>query len=147
MQLCLRGSYLSDLQNGLGAFILQCKRLDFHYCDWAGSSRGMKYASFLPQSNSLSLGAVLTNNFPSKCFPQIKPSSLFFKSSSSDRDPNIASSTQTSCRERPLYQWPRESHLRAEFGKGASSAESRAINASQWGEEQKDQREECYIRE
>lgn len=25
----------------MGAFILQCKRLDFHYCDWAGSSRGM----------------------------------------------------------------------------------------------------------
>ncbi|KAL8694455.1 MAG: hypothetical protein Q9218_000867 [Villophora microphyllina] len=32
-------------QNGIGAFILQCKRLDFHYCDWAGSSRGMN--SFL----------------------------------------------------------------------------------------------------
>lgn len=30
-------------QNGVGAFILQCKRLDFHYCDWAGSSKGMKY--------------------------------------------------------------------------------------------------------
>lgn len=29
-------------QNGVGAFILQCKRLDFHYCDWAGSSRGLK---------------------------------------------------------------------------------------------------------
>ncbi|KAL2362327.1 hypothetical protein RJZ56_004747 [Blastomyces dermatitidis] len=29
-------------RNGVGAFILQCKRLDFHYCDWAGSSRGMK---------------------------------------------------------------------------------------------------------
>ncbi|PSN66543.1 hypothetical protein BS50DRAFT_554908 [Corynespora cassiicola Philippines] len=28
-------------QNGVGAFILQCKKLDFHYCDWAGSSRGM----------------------------------------------------------------------------------------------------------
>ncbi|KAK4901205.1 39S ribosomal protein L51, mitochondrial [Elasticomyces elasticus] len=28
-------------QNGVGAFILQCRRLDFHYCDWAGSSRGM----------------------------------------------------------------------------------------------------------
>jgi large subunit ribosomal protein L43 len=28
-------------QNGVGAFILQCKRIDFHYCDWAGSSRGM----------------------------------------------------------------------------------------------------------
>lgn len=28
-------------QNGVGSFILQCKRLDFHYCDWAGSSAGM----------------------------------------------------------------------------------------------------------
>jgi large subunit ribosomal protein L43 len=25
----------------VGAFVLPCKRLDFHYCDWAGSSRGM----------------------------------------------------------------------------------------------------------
>ena len=32
---------LSTAQNGVGAFILQCKRLSFHYCDWAGSSRGM----------------------------------------------------------------------------------------------------------
>ncbi|KAF7510298.1 hypothetical protein GJ744_006794 [Endocarpon pusillum] len=32
-------------QNGLGAFIVQCKRLDLHYCDWYGSSRGMN--SFL----------------------------------------------------------------------------------------------------
>ncbi|MCJ1463512.1 39S ribosomal protein L51, mitochondrial [Pseudocyphellaria aurata] len=32
---------LSTSQNGIGAFILQCKRLDFHYCDWAGSSKGM----------------------------------------------------------------------------------------------------------
>lgn len=29
------------LQNGVGAFVLQCKRLDFHYCDFGGSSRGM----------------------------------------------------------------------------------------------------------
>ncbi|KAK5115832.1 hypothetical protein LTR85_009426 [Meristemomyces frigidus] len=28
-------------QNGVGAFILQCKRIDLHYCDWAGSSKGM----------------------------------------------------------------------------------------------------------
>ncbi|KAL8400387.1 hypothetical protein RB594_000687 [Gaeumannomyces avenae] len=28
-------------QNGVGAFIMQCKRLEFHYCDWAGSSKGM----------------------------------------------------------------------------------------------------------
>lgn len=31
----------NESQNGVGAFILQCKKLDFHYCDWAGSSRGM----------------------------------------------------------------------------------------------------------
>ncbi|KAF3770333.1 hypothetical protein M406DRAFT_66747 [Cryphonectria parasitica EP155] len=28
-------------RNGVGAFVLQCKKMDFHYCDWAGSSRGM----------------------------------------------------------------------------------------------------------
>ncbi|KAJ2903669.1 mitochondrial ribosomal protein [Zalerion maritima] len=32
---------ISKGQNGLGAFILQCRKLDFHYCDWAGSSVGM----------------------------------------------------------------------------------------------------------
>ncbi|KAF2733614.1 hypothetical protein EJ04DRAFT_544074 [Polyplosphaeria fusca] len=32
---------VAKAQNGVGAFILQCRRLDFHYCDWAGSSRGM----------------------------------------------------------------------------------------------------------
>ncbi|KAL9626994.1 MAG: hypothetical protein Q9204_006886 [Flavoplaca sp. TL-2023a] len=31
----------STSRNGVGTFIRQCKRLDFHYCDWAGSSRGM----------------------------------------------------------------------------------------------------------
>lgn len=41
--LFFRGAILTKLQNGVGAFILQCKRLDFHYCDWAGSSKGMKY--------------------------------------------------------------------------------------------------------
>jgi large subunit ribosomal protein L43 len=28
-------------RNGVGAFILPCRRLDLHYCDWAGSSRGL----------------------------------------------------------------------------------------------------------
>ncbi|KAI9731026.1 MAG: 39S ribosomal protein L51, mitochondrial [Cirrosporium novae-zelandiae] len=32
---------LSRSQNGVGAFILQCKQLNFYYCDWAGSSKGM----------------------------------------------------------------------------------------------------------
>lgn len=38
------GELLSNFsKNGVGAFILQCKRLTFHYCDWAGSSRGMNH--------------------------------------------------------------------------------------------------------
>ncbi|KAI2637272.1 thioredoxin-like protein [Xylaria nigripes] len=28
-------------QNGVGAFILQCKKMDVHYCNQSGSSRGM----------------------------------------------------------------------------------------------------------
>ncbi|RLL97821.1 hypothetical protein CFD26_105985 [Aspergillus turcosus] len=39
---------VAKARNGVGAFILQCKRLDFHYCDWAGSSRGM--VAFLKHS-------------------------------------------------------------------------------------------------
>ncbi|KAK7519367.1 thioredoxin-like protein [Phyllosticta citricarpa] len=38
---------VAQSQNGVGAFIKQCKRLDFHYCDWAGSSKGM--ITFLQQ--------------------------------------------------------------------------------------------------
>jgi len=41
------GLPINKPQNGVGAFILQCKRLDFHYCDWAGSSRGMKSVSLI----------------------------------------------------------------------------------------------------
>ena len=45
-QVCMVISELAHLlinsQNGVGAFVLQCKRLDFHYCDAGGSSRGMK---------------------------------------------------------------------------------------------------------
>ncbi|KAF1847254.1 mitochondrial ribosomal protein-like protein subunit L51 [Cucurbitaria berberidis CBS 394.84] len=32
---------VAKAQNGVGAFVLQCKRLDFHYCNWWGSSHGM----------------------------------------------------------------------------------------------------------
>ena len=38
-------------RNGIGAFIHQCKRLDFHYCDWAGSSKGMKLGPLRPNSS------------------------------------------------------------------------------------------------
>ncbi|KOS18709.1 54S ribosomal protein L51 [Escovopsis weberi] len=42
---------VSSGKNGVGAFILQCKKLDFHYCDWAGSSKGMNgfIKSLLPR--------------------------------------------------------------------------------------------------
>ncbi|KAJ4343149.1 39S ribosomal protein L51, mitochondrial [Ascochyta clinopodiicola] len=32
---------VAKAQNGVGAFVLQCKRLEFHYCNWWGSSKGM----------------------------------------------------------------------------------------------------------
>ncbi|KAK3213718.1 hypothetical protein GRF29_28g708044 [Pseudopithomyces chartarum] len=32
---------VATAQNGVGAFILPCKRITLRYCDWAGSSRGM----------------------------------------------------------------------------------------------------------
>ncbi|KIW03848.1 uncharacterized protein PV09_05147 [Verruconis gallopava] len=33
---------IAKSQNGVGAHIIQCKKLDFHYCDHGGSSKGMK---------------------------------------------------------------------------------------------------------
>ncbi|KAG6272614.1 hypothetical protein E4U47_002400 [Claviceps purpurea] len=38
-------------KNGVGAFILQCKKMELNYCDWAGSSRGMNgfIKSLLPK--------------------------------------------------------------------------------------------------
>ncbi|KAJ5635978.1 54S ribosomal protein L51 [Penicillium longicatenatum] len=39
---------VTTAQNGVGAFIHQCKRLDFHYCKYGGSSRGM--LAFLTQT-------------------------------------------------------------------------------------------------
>ncbi|KAI9796089.1 MAG: 39S ribosomal protein L51, mitochondrial [Piccolia ochrophora] len=38
---------VAQSRNGVASFILPCKRLDFHYNDWAGSSKGMN--AFLAQ--------------------------------------------------------------------------------------------------
>lgn len=54
---------MSSEQNGVGAFILQCKRLDFHYCDWAGSSRGMNKLLASPQ-----LPLQITTKYPATEF-------------------------------------------------------------------------------
>ncbi|CAN9226037.1 unnamed protein product [Alternaria alternata] len=32
---------VAKAQNGVGAFVLPCKSLTFHYCNWWGSSKGM----------------------------------------------------------------------------------------------------------
>ncbi|RPB29776.1 hypothetical protein L211DRAFT_800280 [Terfezia boudieri ATCC MYA-4762] len=51
---------ISKARNGFAGFILQCKRLEFNYCDWAGSSGGMN--------------AFLTHDLPkfAKANPQIE---------------------------------------------------------------------------
>ncbi|KAK3067452.1 39S ribosomal protein L51, mitochondrial [Teratosphaeriaceae sp. CCFEE 6253] len=56
---------VAKAQNGVGAFMLQCKRIDFHYCDWAGSSRGMKYT--FPSSHPLP-DATTRSNTPVSSF-------------------------------------------------------------------------------
>lgn len=69
-----------NFQNGVGAFILQCKRLDFSYCDWAGSSKGMLYVSktiFQSTKNPsliLSSSAFLKEDLPAfaRANPQIE---------------------------------------------------------------------------
>ncbi|KAG5949749.1 hypothetical protein E4U60_000034 [Claviceps pazoutovae] len=42
---------VASSKNGVGAFILQCKKMELHYCDWAGSSSGMNgfIKSLLPK--------------------------------------------------------------------------------------------------
>ncbi|MCJ1232421.1 39S ribosomal protein L51, mitochondrial [Varicellaria rhodocarpa] len=45
---------VSTARNGVGSapLIIQCKSLDFHYCDWSGSSRGMVLIYFPYTLNS-----------------------------------------------------------------------------------------------
>ena len=57
---------VATARNGLGAFILPCRRLDLHYCDFYASSKGMN--SFL----SSSLLQSLTTTHPS-CEFRISP--------------------------------------------------------------------------
>ncbi|KAK5079018.1 39S ribosomal protein L51, mitochondrial [Lithohypha guttulata] len=60
---------VATARNGVGAFILQCKRLDFHYCDWAGSSRGMNnFLASSTQPNKTSALLSLTSRYPSTEF-------------------------------------------------------------------------------
>ncbi len=77
----------NPLQNGVGAFILQCKRLDFHYCDWAGSSRGMKYVPLFPP-------------IPSPPFPTNTPTAPSSKLRSPASPPRTHRSKSTSRRGR-----------------------------------------------
>lgn len=93
------------IQNGVGAFILQCRRLDFHYCDWAGSSRGMLYVLFL----LISISATISDSV-FQCLPQTLPP-LLCKGQSSDRDPSLATTAQAPRHQGALHQWQGEGHL------------------------------------
>jgi large subunit ribosomal protein L43 len=48
MRPCTPPNTTNTTQNGVGSFILPCKSLSFHYCNWWGSSRGMN--SFIKSS-------------------------------------------------------------------------------------------------
>ncbi|KAI0123889.1 thioredoxin-like protein [Xylariales sp. AK1849] len=85
-------------QNGIGAFILQCKRLDIHYCDHSGSSRGMnafikthlqKFASShpsvefavspRPRKHPVMIGHYINGKQKSICVKNMEPSQILKK--------------------------------------------------------------------
>lgn len=73
----VNGEANSGWQNGAGAFILQCKRIELTYCDRWGSSRGMKWAPLpldLKRTEIAIFRAFLTSPFFAhfaKAHPQI----------------------------------------------------------------------------
>jgi hypothetical protein len=87
---------LIKLQNGVGAFILQCHKLSFHYCDWAGSSRGMKYIclSIIYSIRSLTLlarfSATLSKSSPLQTLKLRSPSHLAHDDIQSSSDTTLA---------------------------------------------------------
>ncbi|KAL5347970.1 39S ribosomal protein L51, mitochondrial [Pseudogymnoascus australis] len=77
---------LSSGQNGVGAFILQCKKLDFHYCDWAGSSRGMnaflrdQLPAFAAANPSIEItGTFINGREKAICVRNLQPMSILQK--------------------------------------------------------------------
>ncbi|KAK8101083.1 mitochondrial 54S ribosomal protein mL43 [Apiospora kogelbergensis] len=85
-------------QNGIGSFILQCKRLDIHYCDHSGSSRGMnafikthlsKFAqthpaiefavSPRPRKHPVMIGHYINGRQKSICVANMEPSQILKK--------------------------------------------------------------------
>ena len=61
---------VSYAQNGVGAFVQPCKRMEFYYCDWGGSSLGMRYFSILDRKE-LILKPI--SAIPSSCFCFAEP--------------------------------------------------------------------------
>ncbi|KAG0161292.1 hypothetical protein PDIDSM_8826 [Penicillium digitatum] len=69
----LRGIRTSTAaRNGAGAFILQCKRLDFHYCNWAGSSKGMCFLGEKPPAFARETLRLRSESPPTQKHPLIK---------------------------------------------------------------------------
>ncbi|KAI4595143.1 39S ribosomal protein L51, mitochondrial [Pestalotiopsis sp. 9143b] len=85
-------------QNGVGAFILQCKRVDIHYCDYSGSSRGMNAfiksqlpgfaksnpqiefaVSPRPRKHPVIVGHYINGGIKSICVKNMEPASILKK--------------------------------------------------------------------
>ncbi|KAJ5894255.1 54S ribosomal protein L51 [Penicillium taxi] len=63
----------SSARNGVGAFILQCKRLDFHYCTHGASSRGMLLVALKTLALNLLIDVVLIDRFTSSFLTKSLP--------------------------------------------------------------------------
>lgn len=122
-------------QNGLGAFILQCRKMDFHFCDWAGSSRGMKCV-FLHLALSPNLSgppcpfivgkpAVLTKRKRKQRLHKI-PALQVRVREPRGRDHGVAAPGQAPGHRGALRQRQTEVDLRAQHGAAAGAAEGAA---------------------
>ena len=102
-----RNSLTFSSQNGVGAFILQCKRLEFHYCDHWSSSKGMK---FVPPSPSPPLSYPLSSPTnpppPIQTIPPLRPLPLLRPRPPPNPNPHLPAPKHAPHHPRPIHQRP-----------------------------------------
>lgn len=126
-------------QNGVGAFVLQCRKLDFHYCDWAGSSKGMKYetrSSPYPYYH-LRLGPTPRLTEANQLLHPETPAQVRCRTPR-DRDHRIAPAVKTPHRQRTLRQWEPTDSVREEPARQPGTGQGRAAAGFHRREEQED---------
>ncbi len=103
--------------------------MDFYYCDFWGSSRGMKFVSDLPLPTDPNIEQPLLKTQP-RSLRQSQPA---------NRNHRLSQTLKSPCGDRTLHQWETQGHLREEFDRRADPAEGRAAEGCEWREDQEDE--------